>query len=212
MVATVALASLAASTRDSEPGRIRSGALAIYDFDAVRDDAIRDLIPRSPDSHLRIVDSRSVRVLPGAVELLPGGLLRSRSRAAKLADMVGIGSELSLEAWIRPARAEQDGPAAILALSNGSDPHNFLLGQDGGRFVARFRTSKTGRDGGPGLSTRDGHADSELTHLVFTRDRTGRARLYLDGAMAVEGQIPGGVEVWEKATLWFGGGPSSDRP
>ena len=212
MAATVALASFATSASGSDPGRVRSGALAIYDFDTVRVGEIRDLIPRSADSHLRIADSRSVRVLPGAVELLPGGLLRSRSRPAKLADMVRIGSELSLEAWIRPARADQDGPAAILALSNGSDQHNFLLGQDGGRFVARFRTSKTGRDGGPGLSTPDGHADSELTHLVFTRDRTGRARLYLNGAMEVEGPIPGGVEDWEKATLWFGGGPSSDRP
>lgn len=193
-------------------GRVRSGLLAIYDFESVREGTVPDLTRRSEDSVLRISSPHSVRVLPGALELLPGGLLRSRSRPAKVSDMVRIGGELSLEAWIRPARTDQDGPAAILAMSNGTDQRNFLLGQEGDRFVARFRTSKTDREGAPGLSTPVGVATSELTHMVFTRDRTGRARIFVNGAMSAEAEIPGGVGDWEKATLWFGNEPKADRP
>ncbi|MCY4534338.1 MAG: hypothetical protein OXB91_03165, partial [Bryobacterales bacterium] len=218
IVAITALATLAAlfplegaPPRQSD-GRVRSGVLAIYDFESVREGMVPDLAPRDEDSVLRISSSHTVRVLPGALELLPGGLLRSRSRPAKVSDMVRIGSELSLEAWIKPARTGQDGPATILAMSNGTDQRNFLLGQEGDRFVARFRTSKTDREGAPGLSTPAGVATSELTHLVFTRDRTGRARIFVNGAMSVEAEIPGGVEDWEKATLWFGNAPKANLP
>ena len=218
IVASTALATLAAlfplegaPPRQSD-GRVRSGVLAIYDFESVREGMVPDLAPRDEDSVLRISSSHTVRVLPGALELLPGGLLRSRSRPAKVSDMVRIGSELSLEAWIKPARTGQDGPATILAMSNGTDQRNFLLGQEGDRFVARFRTSKTDREGAPGLSTPAGVATSELTHLVFTRDRTGRARIFVNGAMSVEAEIPGGVEDWEKATLWFGNAPKANLP
>lgn len=192
-------------------GRVRSGALAVYGFEVVREGIVRDLAPRSEDSDLRIASPHSVRVLPGALELLPGGSLRSRSRPAKVSDMVRIGSEISLEVWIRPARPDRHGVATILAMSNATDQRNFLLGQEGDRFVARFRTSKTGREGEPGMSTPAGFARPELTHLVFTRDRTGRARMFVNGGISIEAKIPGGVEDWEKATLWFGTDPKTDR-
>ena len=192
--------------------RVRNGALAVYDFASIRDGTVTDLIPRNRDSRLRIGSPHTVRVLPGALELLPGGLLRSRSRPAKISDMVRIGTEISVEAWIRPARLDQRGPATILSMSNGTDQRNFLLGQEDDRFVARFRTAGTDPTGGPGLATPAGVVRPEVTHVVFTRDRTGRARLFVNGVMSVEADIPGGVGDWEKSTLWFGTPPKSDRP
>ena len=208
----MALSSLVGTSASERAGRVRGGALAVYDFESVRNGVVPDSAPRSADSVLRIGSPETVRILPGALELLPGGALRSRSRPAKITDMVRIGSELTLEAWIRPASASQQGPAAIMAMSNGADQRNFLLGQDGDRFVARFRTSGTDPNGGPGLSTPAGTATSDVTHVVFTRDRTGRARVFVNGAVAAEAAIPGGVDDWEKATLWLGSGARHGRP
>ena len=184
--------------------RVQRGALAVYSFDSLGGGIVPDLAPRSEDSDLRIGDPHAVRILPGALELLPGAALRTRSRPAKISDMVRIGSELTLEAWIRPARIDQRGPATILAMSNGGDQRNFLLGQQGPRFVARFRTSKTDMNGAPGLSSPPVADASQLAHVVFTRDRTGRARIFVNGALTVEAAIPGGVQDWEKATVSLG--------
>ena len=199
-------------SRDEPRGRVRAGLLALYDFESIASGAVEDRAGRGKDSRLRIADAAAVRVLPGALELLPGGGLRSRSRPAKISDMVRIGREITIEAWIRPAGARQRGPATILSMSDGSSERNFLLGQDGDRFVARFRTTKTGRAGEPGLASASGASRPEATHVVFTKDRTGRAKLYVDGGIAAEGEIPGGVEDWEKAPLTLGYEPSVGRP
>ncbi len=96
-------------------------------------------------------------------------------------------------------------------MSNGSDQQNFELTQDGGRFQARFRTSRTGSDT-PAISTPEATAGPALTHLVFTRDRNGRTRMYLDGEIVAERTLAGSVSDWEKTTLTIGNGPRGKRP
>ncbi len=204
VLVTVALGPLCGVSVGDSEGRVQGGLLSLYVFQSPASGIVPDTAGRSEDSALRIGNPVAVRLLPGALELLPGGTLKSRSRPAKISDMVRIGRELTLEAWVRPSEIDQSGPATILAMSNGTDERNFLLGQEGDRYVARFRTSKTDTEGRPGLSTSSSTAGDDLTHLVFTRDRTGRARIFLNGAQSVEGTIPGGVEDWEKASVTLG--------
>ncbi len=212
LVCAVAAGLAGGRSRDEPRGRVQAGLLALYDFESIGGGVVEDRAGRSEDSRLRISDAGSVRVLPGALELLPGGGLRSRSRPAKISDMVRIGREITLEVWIRPTAARQHGPATILSMSDGTRERNFLLGQDGDRFVARFRTTKTGRAGEPGLASAPGASRPVATHVVFTRDRTGRAKLYVNGGIAAVGEILGGVYDWEKAPVTLGFEPSVGRP
>ena len=204
--------SLRGATTDRTDGRIHSGVLAIYDFAAIENGFVQDAAGRSEDSVLKIASSDTVRLLPEGLELLAGGKLKSRSRPAKISDMVRISGELTVEAWIRSSGTDQWGPATILRMSNGTDQRNFLLGQEGDRYVARFRTSRTDEADKPGLSTVPGTVTNEITHLVFTRDRTGRSRIFVDGVLVAEEPILGGVEDWEKTSLTLGYEVSLGRP
>lgn len=204
--------SLPGATADRTEGRVHSGVLALYDFSAIENGSVQDSAGRSEDSILKIANSDTVRLLPDGLELLAGGRLKSRSRPAKISDMVRIGGEMTLEAWIRPNATDQTGPATILTMSNGTDQRNFLLGQEGDRYVARFRTSRTDMEAKPTLSTLPGSVTDETTHVVFTRDRTGRGRFFVDGELAVEERIPGGTEDWEKASVTLGYEVDVGRP
>ena len=204
--------SLRGATIDRTDATVVSGMLALYDFRAVDNGFVQDAAGRSEDSVLKIASSDTVRLLPGGLELLNGGKLKSRSRPAKISDMVRISGELTVEAWIRSSGTDQWGPATILRMSNGTDQRNFLLGQEGDRYVARFRTSRTDMAAKPGLSTVPGTVTNKTTHLVFTRDRTGRCRMFVDGELVVEEPIPGGVEDWEKTSLTLGYEVSVGRP
>jgi hypothetical protein len=201
----VCLAADSAATDDAV--RVRSGLLALYNFQTIDGEIVEDRSGLGEAADLKIGDLEFVRRSQGSLELVGDANLaniRTRDRPAKISDMVRIAGEITLEAWIKPSDGEQDGPAIILAMSNGTDERNFALAQEGDRFLVRFRTSRTARDGSPGLQTAAGTARAERTHLVYTRDRTGRTCIFLNGKPAIEQTLAGGVSDWEKAHLTLG--------
>jgi hypothetical protein len=58
---------------------------------------------------------------------------------------------------------------------------NFTLGQDGNRYQARLRTTSADANGMPSLTSASGSAVKQLTHLAYTRDASGRAKVYVNG-------------------------------
>jgi len=203
----------AAGVEPSESAsRVPNGLMAVWDFHDVDEKLIRDGSGLGSPANLRIPKAETYRLSEGRLQLLSPTMAGSSGRPAKISDIVRVSGEITLEVWVTPANLEQAGPATILTMSNGADQRNFFLGQDGDRFTARFRTSQTERDGSPGLITSAGTVNPSLTHLVFTRDRTGRARIFIDGRLAVDGEIPGGVGDWEKANLSLGRESRFDTP
>ena len=194
-------------------GRVINGLLAFYDFQSTDGEIIKDRSGLGEAADLKIRgELEAVRRAKGSLELLSGANVRSVDRPAKISDMVRIGAEITLEVWVKPSHTNQRGPATILSISNGGDQRNCLLGQQGDRFEARFRTSITGMDATPGFQTPAGSVRTETAHLVFTRDRTGRARLFLNGRQVLERMAPGGVFDWEKANVTFGNETKAGNP
>ncbi len=122
--------------------------------------------------------------------------------ATKLFEAITATDELTVEAWIRPASDDQSGPARILAFSAlDTDLANFMIGQDGGEYHARLRTSETGPKGRPRrIKTFDSAVAEELTHLVYVFDgASGEAAFWVDaqeralelGGNFVEGDVGG---------------------
>ncbi|MFT5127700.1 MAG: hypothetical protein ACI8W8_001307, partial [Rhodothermales bacterium] len=103
---------------------------------------------------------------------------------------------LSIEAWLQPANTKQDGPARIVTLSSDTLNRNFTLGQDGKKIDARLRTPQTSENGIPSLSA-DG-LSTQLVHVVYTRARDGRTRLFIDGKKRAEGRTGGDFSNWDK--------------
>ena len=210
----------AASGRDDarSDGRVRNGLLAIYDFRGINAETVVDAETVHDRSglgdlaDLRIGKAEAVVVSESSVELIESTTVRSKGRPAKVSDMVRVSGELTVEAWLKPADPAQSEPATAISFSNGIDQRNLIIEQLDGRFRARFRTSRTGRDGGQGISTDRGAVKADPTHLVFTRDRLGRSRIFVDGELAVEGEIPGATSLWEKTTLYLGNEPKNSQP
>ncbi len=181
-----------------------------YDFGASTGEIVRDSSALIPPIDLRISDPKSVRRTEGALEISKKTVLRSEKPAKRLTEAVKRSGEFTVEAWIKPTDSNQSGPARIVSLSSDSQNRNFTLGQDGNKFDVRFRTNTTGNNGLPSLST--GLKDKR-THLIYTRDRSGQARIYLDGKQVEQKKVEGETGNWDPAfSLLLGNEGDGKRP
>ena len=187
--------------------RVRDGLVALYDFGSPDGALVPDRSGFLEAADAKLDDPDAVRLADGALAIDRPTRLRSRERVAKIADLVRVSGELTVEAWIEPVAQDEATSAGIVMMSNTTSQHNFALAQVGDRFEARFRTSRTGTGEARPIRTPDASARPALTHLAFTRDRTGRARVFVDGEIASEETIAGSSADWEKTTLVIGNGP-----
>ncbi|HSG69093.1 MAG TPA: DUF1592 domain-containing protein, partial [Planctomycetaceae bacterium] len=112
-----------------------------------------------------------------------------------------------------PAKTDQDGPARIVTLSKDSGERNITLGQDGDKYDVRLRTTKTTTNGMPSVASQAKSLSANLTHVVYTRDRSGRVHIYLNGKQNAEHTIEGETSNWNNTFhLALGNENSNDRP
>jgi hypothetical protein len=152
-------------------------------------------VPEGPDAQT-LCDQAGVG---SGIDLSVGGAARfaSPEAAARLTEAVKASNELTVEAWITPAKESQSGPARIVTLSKDSGQRNFTLGQDGNRFDIRLRTTKTNANGLPSLAGPQDVVAARRRHVVYTFDRKGTARLYVDGKQAAEREVGGDLSNWD---------------
>ena len=182
---------------DTAGTRVRNGLLALYDFASPSGEIVADRSGVGKPLDLEIADPLAVRRREGSLEVRCETLVRSPGRAAKIAEAVRLSGEITIEAWFQASMGNQRGPARIVTMSPRGYQRNFTLGQDGDRFDIRFRTTRTGTNGLPSLSVRPKNSTTDLTHLVYTRDRTGRTRVFVNGERILEQIVKGSTEGWE---------------
>lgn len=212
LLASMAAACLTALPPAAAAERSRAGLLALYDFRDTEGAVVRDVSGAGTPVDLRIADTGAVRRSAGTLEVTGATILRSQ-RATRIADAVRVSGRFTVEAWVTPAAADQRGPARIVTFSPSGSVRNLTLGQDGAKFDVRMRTTQTSDNGIPSTSTPDGSLTTSLTHVVFTRDRSGRTRLYLDGKLSREHTLPGTTVNWDGSyQLALANELSNDRP
>lgn len=193
--------------------RSRAGLLALYDFSEPGGALIKDVSGADQPANLLITNPKAVNWTPGALEVHDKTLIRSERPATRISDAVRVSGRFTVEAWVRPAATDQSGPARILTLSPNGSQRNFTLGQDGNKFDVRMRTTQTTDNGIPSTSSPARSLTTNLTHVVFTRDRNGRTRLYLDGKLSVERTQEGTTVNWDGSyRLGLANEFSNDRP
>jgi len=191
--------------------RATLGLQVLYDFDSASGALVKDRSGSGQPLDLRISDPGHTRRNKGSLEIRGPAWMRSTKPARSLVEAVKRSGEITVEAWIRPADARQDGPARIVSLSRNSTNRNVTLGQDGDKFDARLRTTRTNTNGLPSLATRTRSLSTQLTHVVYTRDRSGRTRIYLNGKQAVEKTVPGSVQSWDAGYHLFLGNEADGK-
>lgn len=201
------------SPEDQPPARVTDGLQALYTFEEGRGKLVRDVSNAGGPLHLTIEDQSAVEWTDRGLVVKSSTLIASRETPQRLVEAVKQSNALTLEAWITPAKVTQAGPARIVTLSESPNARNFTLGQEGDKFDVRFRTTATGRNGIPSLTSPDRAVQTKPTHVVYTRDGGGRATLYVDGRNRATRNVGGTVSNWDNSfRLALGNELSKDRP
>ncbi|MEX2173924.1 MAG: DUF1592 domain-containing protein [Pirellulaceae bacterium] len=194
-------------------GRVQKGLLALYDFDSSDGSIVKDRADGEQALDLRIADPKAVRHSADGLTIGGKTLIQSEQPASRLIRSIKQSGAIAIEAWVRPARLDQSGPARIVTLSRDANERNFTLGQEGDKFEVRLRTTKTSGNGIPSLASKPKSLRADWMHVVYTYNRAGRARLYLDGKLNAEQQIGGDLSNWNgELKLALANELSGDRP
>jgi hypothetical protein len=189
------------------------GLLVRYTFEEGSGSVVRDVSGREEPVHLQIEEPSAVRWSADGLTLTGSTRIASRGAAVGLTDAIRRTGELTIEAWVTPANVSQAGPARLVSLSSGASLRNVTLGQDGGRYETRLRSSATSANGLPGVNSEPGSVETRRTQLVYRRDQAGEARLYVDGVERGSGTVGGDLGNWDAGfELMLANETTLDRP
>jgi hypothetical protein len=165
------------------------------------------------DTASRSVVDRSGSATPVSLEASDKLPFASAEPVPRLIQAVKKSGEVTLEAWLTPAKAGQSGPARIVTISLDTGRRNLTLAQDGDHFDVRLRTTRTDNNGLPSLAAPAGSVRTGRTHVVYTFARDGAAHLYVDGQRVAEKKIKGDLSNWDEGfRLGLGNELTGDRP
>ena len=200
----------AAAAENTRTGR---GLVALYDFRLESGPLVKDRSGLVPPLDLEIANPGVVRRRSGALEVRGSTTIRTEKPPVRLLNTLRQSGAITVEAWIRSARTDQEGPARIVSFSKSPNQRNFTLGQEFASFDFRLRTGSTSTNGLPSTSTGTATLTTALAHVVYTRQRGGRARIYIDGRQAAEKTIAGNMSNWDSSCqLLLANELSGNRP
>jgi parallel beta-helix repeat protein len=199
--------------------RVKDGLQALYTFTAGKGTTIPDVSGVGGPLDLKIEDRSAVQWLRNAIKIEAPTRISSAEAATEIVEACRTADEVTVEAWIKPANATQDGPARIVTLSASTRERNLTLGQGqwGNRpsdlYDIRLRTTERSRNGQPSLTSLPGLVLERPSQLVYSRDETGLARLYVNGELHAREMIGGSLDNWDESyPLVLGNEPTGERP
>ncbi len=203
----------AAGTIVSDRQRVGTGLQVLYDFREAGGNVVKDRAGIGKPIDLQIDNMKQIRRKDDALQVTGNTVIHSVNPAKRLVDAVRRSGSITIEAWIRPDNLNQNGPARIVTLSKDPNERNVTLGQEGDQIEARLRTTETSTNGIPPIRSESRSLSDKLTHVVYTRDRSGTTRIYVDGRQREQGKVSGTFENWNDSfQLALANELTSDRP
>ena len=199
LLAAIVLFLLTPILASADEYRATNGLQVFYDFSDTGRSVIKDRSGAAGPIDLKIEDPNTVQYRNGRLQIIKPSIIRSEKPPTRLIDAVRVSGEISIEAWIEAKDTKQDGPARIVTLSKNSNERNFTLGQDGDKVEVRLRTNKTSTNGIPSVVAPGKSLTTKLTHVVYTRQQDGKARIYQDSKQVVEKHVAGDFSNWDKS-------------
>ncbi len=148
------------------------------------------------------------------ITIADGKAQGTTTASKKLYDVIQESGEFSLEAWVIPANVTQE-MSRIMTYSSGQTSRNFTLQQQLYDYEFQLRTTETGLNGDPALTTpsADEVLQATLQHVVATYSPIDGRRIYVNGELVSNTDpVPGGSLVDWQDTFAFviGNEASSD--
>jgi len=181
--------------------KVDGDLISYYNFEEGEGVIITDTAVVPVSSDLLINGTNGVEWVEHGLDIQSSADITSNSNSIKIYDSCVKSSEISIEAWIKPSSINQSGPSRILTFSENSSNRNFTIGQELDRYVLRLRTTETNNNGLPEFYSGYNIVDTNLTHIVFTRNSKGKAVIYVNGEKNSETDIPGSFSSWSSNYL-----------
>lgn len=196
--------------------RYESSMIALYEFKTGEGNVAYDTSGVEPALNLTL--SGNYGWVGGwGVEFNGGKAQGTTNASRKLHNLIRATGEYSIEAWTVPGNVVQEGPARIVSYSGGTGARNFTMGQTRYNYDFLHRSSTTGGNGDPALSTADAdqRLQATLQHVVMTFDPANGRRIYVNGAYTEDlDPVSGGTLAdWDDSFAFvLGNEASGDRP
>ncbi len=180
--------------------RVTDGLLVLYDFKKGSGATVVDRSGTGTALDLTIGNTSNTTWLNECgLGINAETILQSSSPATKIIDGIKTTNKITIEAWVKPGNSTQGGPARIVTLSDGAYNRNFTLGQEGGSYVTRMRTTGASDNGTPTVySTGYAVINSFIQHVIYTWDgATGNEKIVVDGIERYSGVRSGSTSNWD---------------
>ena len=171
----------------SSGGRVETNVIAVYQFKEGAGGTAFDTSGVEPLLNLNITDEVEW-VGSWGIRIIDGKAQADTASSKKLYDLIRATGEYSIEAWVIPGNVSQEGPARIVTYAGGSDEANFMLGQTLYDYDFLSRSSNTGADGSPALSTpsADEVLQASLQHVVVNYDVIDGRQVFVNGELVAQ--------------------------
>ncbi len=184
------------------------GLLALYEFDETSGRIIHNHIGTDADLNLRIGQPGNVAWLAGGLRVSAPADIVSTAPATAITEACRQSGEISIEAWIRPLRVNpltrKIGMDRIVTISADSRSRNVSLGQgemdqSPAALAVRLRRSEQTPNGLPAVATPElpAVAAAKPMHVVFVRDKTGKAAIWVNGQRVAADKLAGTLSSWD---------------
>lgn len=192
--------------------RVTKSLQALYTFNEGTGDMVHDVsgvdTPLDLKMEKLVENPEPVTWLGNGLRINVPVIIRATGATTRLLEALKAGNEITIEAWIKRAAhiADDQSPGRIVTFSRNFTERNFTLGQSSGdRYEVRLRTTATDDNGANRRDNNQRVAQEVavapgLCHVVYTRNATGKVRLYLNGSDPIGSnrpQIGGTFDNWD---------------
>lgn len=181
-------------------GRIDTHVIAKYEFRLGQGNIVDDRSNVAPLAPLTLSGDYEWQANWG-IKFNNGRAQATVETSRKLFNEIRNTEEYTIEAWIFPDNVTQDDSARIVSYAGSDTAINFALGQSMYNYDALVRSSTTGQDARPLLSTADADEDAqtELQHVVVTYHPERGREIFVNGVNTgdTDNQGPGNFYDWD---------------
>src|SRR4030095_8841708 len=181
--------------------RYENNLIALYEFKSGQGGTAFDTSGVVPAAHLTL--SGDVTWVGGwGINIRTGKAQASTTASRKFHQLITATGEYSIEAWVVPGNGTQE-DARIISYSGSTTARNFTMGQTLYNYDFFGRSTETGANGTPQLSTADAdeRLQASLQHVVLTFDPVNGRRIYVNGEFTgdVDGAGGGTLSDWDNS-------------
>jgi hypothetical protein len=194
--------------------RYENSLIALYEFKTGQGTIAFDTSGVDPAADLTLSGSDVSWVGGWGINIRSGKAQASTTASRKFQQLITATGEYSIEAWVVPGNVTQE-DARIVSYSGSVDTRNFTMGQTLYNYDFFGRSSTTGANGTPQLSTADAdeRLQASLQHVVMTYDPVNGRRIYVNGEFTgdVDGAGGGTLGDWDNSYAFVLGNEVSNN-